>query len=108
GISDMQQRQEAFALFKERYTPAIGTGPVLDYLAHTGTGVLRGVDVLKQAPAQYTSTVQYPDNPISKGLRDVARVHLAGLGTRIFYTQHGGYDTHATEVPTHQRVVAAL
>ena len=24
----------------------------------------------------------------------MARIHLAGLGTRIFYTQHGGYDTH--------------
>jgi len=35
-------------------------------------------------------------------------VHLAGLGTRIFYTQHGGYDTHASEVPTHPRLVGEL
>jgi len=108
GIADVQQRQEALTLFKEMYTPAIGTGAVLDYLAHTGTDVLQGADVLKQAPAQYTSTVPYPDNPIAKSLRDVARVHLAGLGTRIFYTQHGGYDTHASEVPTHPRLVGEL
>ena len=49
-----------------------------------------------------------PDNPIAKSLGDVARVHLAGLGTRIFYTQHGGYDTHASEVPTHPRLVGEL
>ena len=30
------------------------------------------------------------------------------LGTRIFYTQHGGYDTHANEVPTHPRLVDEL
>jgi uncharacterized protein (DUF1501 family) len=108
GISDVQQRQEALALFREMYTPALGSGPVLDYLCHTGTDVLKGADVLKQAPAKYTSTVQYPDNPIAKSLRDVARVHLAGLGTRIFYTQHGGYDTHASEVPTHPRLLGEL
>jgi uncharacterized protein (DUF1501 family) len=35
-------------------------------------------------------------------------VHVADLGTRIFYTQHGGYDTHANEVPTHPRLVDEL
>src|SRR5215467_13542100 len=30
------------------------------------------------------------------------------LGWRIFYTQHGGYDTHASEVPTHPRLVGEL
>src|SRR3989442_15414967 len=108
GISDVQQRQEALALFQEMYTPALGSGPVLDYLCHTGTDVLKGADVLKQAPAQYTSTVQYPDNPIAKSLRDVARVHLAGLGTRIFYTQHGGYDTPTTKAPPPQTFAGEL
>ena len=87
-------------LFKRMYTPAIGTGLVLDYLAQTGTGVLTGADMLKEAPAIYTSTVTIPGQPHRKSLRDVARVHTAGLGTRIFYTQHGGYDYHAHEVPT--------
>ena len=108
GISDVQQRQEALTLFKEMYAPALGTGPVLDYLSHTGTDVLKGADVLKQAPTRYISSVSYPDNPIAKSLRDVARVHLAGLGTRIFYTQHGGYDTHATQGPTHPRLLGEL
>lgn len=108
GISDVQQRQEALTIFQEMYAPAIGTGPVIDYLAHTGMEVLQGAAVLKQAPARYTSTVQYPDNPIAKSLRDVARVHLAGLGTRIFYTQHGGYDTHASEGATHPRLLGEL
>lgn len=108
GITDAQQRQEALELFKHMYAPVLGLGTVSDYLAHTGSDVLRGADVLKQAPARYASTVQYPDNPLAKNLRDVARVHLADLGTRIFYTQHGGYDTHATEVATHPRLLREL
>jgi uncharacterized protein (DUF1501 family) len=35
-------------------------------------------------------------------------VHLAGLGTRIFYTSHGGYDTHAHEVPAHEKLLCEL
>ncbi|MGQ4810617.1 hypothetical protein NKDENANG_04101 [Candidatus Entotheonellaceae bacterium PAL068K] len=102
------ERLETLEIFKQMYAPAIGTGPVTDYLSQTGLDVLKGADVLKQAPATYTSEVEYPDNPIARSLRDVARVHGAELGTRIFYTQHGGYDTHASEVPTHSRLVDEL
>ena len=97
GISDQEQRDKTLELFKDMYAPAIGSGTVMDYLDNTGTDVLKGADVLKQAPAMYSSDVEYADNPIAKSLKDVARVHLAGLGTRIFYTSHGGYDHHANE-----------
>ena len=98
SIADRQQRDEALEIFKQLYAPAVGTGIVTDYLERTGTDVLAGADVLKQAPALYSSDVEYADNPIAQSLRDVARVHTAGLGSRIFYTTHGGYDTHANEL----------
>jgi uncharacterized protein (DUF1501 family) len=98
SISDQAQRETALELFKEMYAPAIGSGIVMDYLDRTGTDVLNGADILKQAPAMYTSDVEYADTPISQALRDVARVHTAGLGTRVFYTMHGGYDHHANEL----------
>ncbi|MGI8551077.1 MAG: DUF1501 domain-containing protein [Dehalococcoidia bacterium] len=106
GISSKDQRQEALEIFKWMYTPALGSGMVMDYLSRTGMDVLAGADILKQAPALYSSSVQYDDTPIGRSLRDVARVHLAGLGTRIFYAQQGGYDTHASQLPTHPRLVA--
>lgn len=108
GITDREQRQEALDIFKWMYAPAIGTGMVMDYIGRTGMDVLTGADVLKRAPEMYQSTVQYGDNPIAKSLRDVARVHTAGLGTRVFYTQQGGYDTHATQLPVHPRLIAEL
>ena len=108
GISDVEQRRSALEIFKRIYTPAIGTGPVMDYLAQTGSDVLRGAERLKEAPAKYSSTIQYPDNPIAKSLRDVARVHLAGLGTRILYASQGGYDTHANQGPAHPKLLGEL
>ena len=100
GISAQQQRAQALQIFKDMYGQAVGSGPVMDYLSRTGMDVLSGADLIKVAPQQYESTVEYADNPIAKSLRDVARVHTANLGTRIFYTQQGGYDTHANQLPT--------
>jgi uncharacterized protein (DUF1501 family) len=108
GIEQEQERLETLDIFKDMYAPAVGSGLVMDYLSQTGLDVLKGADIIKRAPEIYQSTVDYPNNPIAKSLRDVARVHFADLGTRIFYTQHGGYDTHANEVPTHPRLVDEL
>ena len=101
GIEEQAEREEVLSAFKDMYGPALGTGPVMDYLRSTGIDVLKGADRLKEAPAKYSSEVEYGDNEIAKSLRDVARVHLADMGTRIFYTSHGGYDTHSNEMPTH-------
>ena len=108
GIEMENERDQALDIFKHMYGPAIGTGPVMEYLSRTGQDVLTGADIIKVAPERYESTVEYADNPIAKSLRDVARVHTADLGTRIFYTQHGGYDTHANEVPTHPKLIGDL
>ena len=108
GIEEENRRNQALDLFKKMYSPAVGTGPVMEYLAQTGNDVLAGADILKKAPAAYTSEVEYADNPIAKNLRDVAKVHLAGLGTRIFYTAHAGYDHHANELKTHPGMLQDL
>ena len=108
GIEEEARRNLALDLFKKMYSPAVGTGPVMEYLAQTGSDVLTGADILKKAPESYTSEVEYADNPIAKSLKDVARVHLGGLGTRIFYTAHAGYDHHANELKTHPGLLSDL
>ena len=108
GIAEEKQRLEALEIFKSMYAPAIGTGPVMEYLAQTGRDVIKGADMLKVAPGMYSSDVEYGDSSFAKSLKDVARVHLADLGVRIFYTQQGGYDTHANEMPDHPKLLDDL
>ena len=103
-----EDRAEAMDIFKRFYTPAIGSGATMRYLQQTGDDVLTGIDQLQTVPGRYKSTVEYADNPIAKSLRDVARTHIAGLGTRIFYVQHGGYDHHAVEMPAHEKLLGEL
>ncbi len=76
----------------------------MDYVAQTGMDALNGADMIKLAPKRYESQVEYASNPVAKNLRDVAQVHLAGLGTRILYTEYGGFDTHAAQATAHPKL----
>ncbi len=105
-LTGLEQDQRAMALerFSNMYSPAIGTGYVMEYLSMTGLDALKGADILRTAPAQYSSTVEYAASPIARKMRDIAQVHLANLGTRVFYTQHASFDTHASELPMHAQL----
>ena len=98
------RRAAALERFARMYGPAIGTGYTMEYLGQTGMDALKGADILRTAPEIYSSSVEYANNPIARKMRDIAQVHLAGFGTRIFYTQHASFDTHASELSTHAQL----
>ena len=104
SFEEEKLRTELLERFAHMYAPVIGTGPLMDYMGRTGLDALKGEHILKAAPQQYVSTVEYGATPIGRSLRDVARIHTAGLGTRVFYTQHGSFDTHAAQAPMHAKL----
>ena len=104
AIGSGDEREQMLELFSRVYSPAIGNGPVMDYLGQTGRDALKGADIIKTAPEQYSSSIEYADNPIAKSLKSVAQVHLANLGTQVFYTQYGSFDTHFNQLPAHAKL----
>ena len=104
GITSEQDRAQLLDSFARMYAPAIGTGPTMDYLGQTGLDALKGADIIRAAPESYSSTVEYANNAIAKSLKDVAQVHLAGLGTQVFYTSHGPFDTHFDQSGSHAKL----
>jgi uncharacterized protein (DUF1501 family) len=101
GISPAQQRLKILERFTQNYAPMLGTDAVMQYLGQTGLEAMQGADILKVAPAQYASTVKYPETSIATKLKGIAQVHLANLGSRIFYCDHLGFDTHANQTGVH-------
>ena len=108
GIADQQRRSDALELFARMYSPALATGPTMDYLGQTGLDALKGADILRTAPEKYQSSIEYADDPIAQNLKGVAQILLADLGTRIFYTQQAGYDTHSNQVPVQPKLLGEL
>ncbi len=101
GISQTDQRAKILDRFARLYSPAVGRGPVMDYLGQTGLDSMAGADILKAAPESYSSTVEYADSSIARKLRGAAQVHLAELGTRIIYADHGSFDSHSNQPGMH-------
>ena len=102
---EADQRAAALERFSRMYAPAVGTGFVMDYLSQTGLDALKGADILRTAPDKYTSSVEYAASPIARKMKDIAQVHLAGFGTRVFYTQHSSFDTHASQLGMHSQLL---
>jgi len=47
----------------------------------------------------YTASVTYPNNGFALALRTIAGAMVKGVGTKVFWVQTGGYDTHAAQNP---------
>ena len=101
SIQEEMQRNKIIDRFSRLYSPTIGNGFVMDYLGQTGLDGLKAADILKVAPEQYSSTVEYPDTPLARKLKGISQVHQANLGTRVFYTDHGSFDSHSNQVGMH-------
>jgi len=104
SLTSNEERDQLLDSFARMYAPAIGTGPTMEYLGQTGLDALKGADIIKQAPERYSSTIEYANNTISRSLKDVAQVHLADLGTQVFYTSHGPFDTHFDQSGSHAKL----
>lgn len=75
---------------------AIGR-PHLAFVNATAQAAFATLDRVS-AVANYVSTVTYPaNNALAQALRAVAGVLARGVGTRVFWVQTGGYDTHSAQ-----------
>ena len=72
--------------------PATGS----PHLAFVNSTARRSVDARSCCTGVvYTPTVAYPDGGFADALQTVAGAIVRGIGSRVFWLQTGGYDTHA-------------
>jgi len=68
--------------------------PHLAFVNGTATATFETLDRVGSV-ATYTGTVAYPNNGFALALRTVAGSIVRGTGTRVYWVQTGGFDTHA-------------
>ncbi len=66
------------------------------FLMRTALDAQVSSDLIRKAVRQ-KPLVQYPQNELGRQLQMVASMIRAGLPTRVYYVQHGGFDTHAQQ-----------
>jgi uncharacterized protein (DUF1501 family) len=120
SLSSVSERQTALEVFSRLYDdgwedrghlpertpwPADSMGEVLRYMGRTGLDAQKGADILRSALDGYSSTVEYPETAIGASMKGIAQVKLANLGTRIFYTSHGNFDTHEAQLKIQNKLL---
>ena len=90
GAAAMQERTAAQTMASN---PANGR-PHLAFVNSTARGAIETLDRVALATS-YTPTVAYPDGGFADALQTVAGAIVRGIGSRVFWLQTGGYDTHA-------------
>jgi uncharacterized protein (DUF1501 family) len=92
GAAATQERAAAEAMAAN---PAPGR-PHLAFVNSTSRSAIETIDRAAQALA-YSPTVPYPNNGFALALRTVAGAIVTGIGSRVYWVQTGGYDTHADQ-----------
>ena len=72
--------------------------PHLAFVNSTAQGAFATLDRVAQVNT-YVSSVTYSNNGFAQALRAIAGAIAKGIGTRVFWVQTGGYDTHALQNP---------
>lgn len=58
--------------------------------------------------SKHKPKVTYDGTGISRSLNLVARMIAGGLSTRVYYVSHGGFDTHQSQLGSHDRLLSQL
>jgi uncharacterized protein (DUF1501 family) len=94
--------------FGQVYARPAQTSPALDLVASNWDTTKHGVDVLAGISDKYQPATPYPNNAFGKTLQQVSQMLTADIGTRVFYVQLGGFDTHANEKAAHATLMTQL
>lgn len=72
--------------------------PHLAFVNATAQAAFATLDRVAQV-GTYAPSVTYPNNGFAQALRMIAGAMVRGVGTKVFWVQTGGYDTHASQNP---------
>jgi uncharacterized protein (DUF1501 family) len=81
---------------------------LLDFVQRTAANTYASSQRLQELGKNYQPKVPYPNTPLANRLKLAAQLIDADLGARIFYVSLDGFDTHATQLPTHAALLAQL
>jgi uncharacterized protein (DUF1501 family) len=77
-------------------------GSLLEFVERTATLTYASSARLEEMMQGKVATGGYPESySLARRLKLIAQLIKAGLTTSLYYTQRGGFDTHAGQLPTH-------
>jgi uncharacterized protein (DUF1501 family) len=79
-----------------------------DFLRRTALDAQLSSDKILSIARKYKSNVPYPPGPLGASFNLIARMIAGGLPTRVYYASQGGFDTHAGQIGSHERLLGVI
>ena len=90
----------------EKQAAAPGGGDdLLQFVRSSARQTYASAERLRQVAKSYETPVGYPATGLANRLKLIAQLIDAGVPERIYYTSHGGFDTHAAQQEMHARLL---
>lgn len=77
----------------------------LDYLERTALDAQISSDRILAVTSNAKNLASYPSSQLANSLSLVGRLIAGGMPTRVYYVSQGGYDTHANQSGSHERLL---
>jgi uncharacterized protein (DUF1501 family) len=83
-------------------------GRVIDFIERTALDAQLSSHEVRAIADRVQNQATYPTSQLGNSLKMVAKMIGGGLPTRVYYVSQGGYDTHANQVATQERLLGDL
>jgi uncharacterized protein (DUF1501 family) len=83
-------------------------GSTAAFVQAVAVAAVQQAELLQAQMRRYRAQADYPDSGLGRDLQLIARMVVAGFGTRLFHLGFGGFDTHALQLPTHDGLLRQL
>ena len=103
GGSEYDQNLEREILVELQKMQGSGN-PQQDYFARQAADAIVSADEIQRVAGRYKPDANYYGG-LGNRLRLIAQLISGNFGTRVFYCETGGYDTHANQVDQHERLL---
>jgi uncharacterized protein (DUF1501 family) len=81
---------------------------LLGFIRRTTLSAYESSSRLEQIVGKPRGESKYPNFGLARRLELIAQMIKADFGTRIFYTSHDGFDTHANQLGSHQALLTEM
>lgn len=78
--------------------------PAMEFLTRQSTNAIISADQVHKLANTYRPDAEYPGG-LGQRLKLIAQIISGNFGTKVFYCEQGGYDTHANQVASHSRLL---
>ncbi len=82
--------------------------PQLDFVMKVANSVSEGSELIQKALTRSKENTSYPKTKLATKLKWIAKLIKGNLNSKVYYTTHGGFDTHDNQLAIHNRKLSEL